>query len=42
MLAGPLITTETYSFDAAAPRRAELARSDFREGFASWRLAFWV
>jgi lipopolysaccharide transport system permease protein len=40
MLAGPLITTETYSFDAAAPRRAELARSDLREGFASWRLAW--
>ncbi|WP_159350596.1 ABC transporter permease [Roseomonas harenae] len=40
MLAGPLITTETYSFDAAAPRRVELARSDFREGFASWRLAW--
>jgi lipopolysaccharide transport system permease protein len=40
MLAGPLITTETYSFDAAAPRRAELARSDLREGITSWRLAW--
>ncbi|HEY8609966.1 MAG TPA: ABC transporter permease, partial [Roseomonas sp.] len=31
---------ETYAFDAAAPRRAELARADLREGFASWRLAW--
>ena len=40
MLAGPLLAPDTYAFNAAAPRRAELARADLREGFASWRLAW--
>ena len=40
MLAGPLLAPESYAFDAAVPRRAELARADLREGFASWRLAW--
>ncbi|MBP0494684.1 ABC transporter permease [Pararoseomonas indoligenes] len=40
MLAGPILAPETYAFDAAAPRRAELARKDLRDGFASWRLAW--
>lgn len=40
MLSGPLVPSETYAFDAAAPRRGALARADLREGFASWRLAW--
>lgn len=40
MLAGPLLAPDTYAFNAAAPRRAELARADLRKGFASWRLAW--
>lgn len=40
MLAGPLLAPDSYAFDAAMPRRAELARTDLREGFASWRLAW--
>jgi len=40
MLAGPVLAPETYSFDAADPRRAGLARADLRDGFRSWRLAW--
>ncbi|MCR0983173.1 ABC transporter permease [Roseomonas populi] len=40
MLAGPILASETYVFDAASPRRAELARTDLREGLGSWRLAW--
>ncbi|WP_338665871.1 ABC transporter permease [Pararoseomonas sp. SCSIO 73927] len=40
MLAGPILAPETYAFDAASPRRVELARTDLRDGFASWRLAW--
>ena len=40
MLAGPLSLPETFAFDAAAPRRGEMARADLRDGFASWRLAW--
>jgi lipopolysaccharide transport system permease protein len=40
MLAGPLSDPDVYVFDAAAPRRGEVAREDLREGFASWRLAW--
>ncbi|MBP0444389.1 ABC transporter permease [Roseomonas sp. SSH11] len=40
MLAGPLPASETYAFDAAAPRRVEVARDDLRKGLASWRLAW--
>ncbi|SHI55968.1 lipopolysaccharide transport system permease protein [Roseomonas rosea] len=40
MLAGPLSDPDVYVFDAAAPRRVEVAREDLRGGFASWRLAW--
>ena len=40
MLAGPLTRPETFLFDAAAPRRGDMALADLRDGFASWRLAW--
>ncbi|WP_424137192.1 ABC transporter permease [Roseomonas chloroacetimidivorans] len=40
MLVGPITFSDTYSFDAEAPRRMQRACEDLRQGFASWRLAW--
>lgn len=40
MRAGPVLVSDVYVFDAASPRRGELAWADLREGLVSWRLGW--